>query len=72
MVIYLFGSLSLISDSLEEEIVQEIAIGFVQPSIDNPAFAGLSVETVLRSAHLTSIIVRIFNGNISLWISLAD
>lgn len=61
-----------ISDSLEEEIVQEIAIGFVQPSIDNPAFAGLSVEPVLRSAHLTSIIVRIFNGNISIWISLGD
>jgi len=30
------------------------------------------VETVLSCAHLTSVIVRIFNGDVSLWISLAD
>lgn len=30
------------------------------------------MEAVLSCAHLTSVVVRIFYGNVSLWISLAD
>lgn len=61
-----------ISNSLEEEVVQEVAVGLVQPAIDDEALARFQMEAILSCSHLTAIFVRVFDRDVSLGIPLTD
>ena len=55
---------------MEKEVVQEVAVGLVQPPVDDKAFARLQVEAILSGSHLTTIFVRVLNRDVSLGIPL--
>lgn len=59
-----------ISNLLEEELVEEVTISFVHPSVDDENLVGLAVEASLICAQLSSVIVRVFNCNCPFWVSL--
>ena len=49
------------SNSLEEELVKEVSIRLVQPSVDNEALVDFQMERLIDCTIFSSIFVRIFN-----------